>query len=106
MMSIYITLPKEGCLQRYVRPFSYLKIHCNYKIILDISYPNINKAEFDKKFWWYFYEGTKQTKSPNIPKLSGEELIIRAYVYVTFADEKVMRRSRKSFVILLINEHI
>ena len=98
--------PKKVVYNDISASFSYLKMYCNYRTILDISYPNINKAEFDKKAWLYLYRGTKQTKPPNIPKVSGDELIIRAYVDVAFAGEKVMRGSRKSFVIMLSNEHI
>ena len=65
----------------------------NYRISMDTSYPNINKAEFDKKGWLHFYEGTKQIKPPDKSNISDKGLKIRAYVDVDFVDALVMRRS-------------
>jgi hypothetical protein len=101
MMSSYVAMPREGHLQQLYHMFAYLKQHHNSRIVLDPTYPNIEPSEFPKKDWTDFYGDVKETLPGNAPKPLGKEFLLRAYVDADFAGDKVSRRSRTGFLIML-----
>ena len=101
MLSSFIAMPREGHLQQVFHIFSYLKMHHNSRIVMDPSYPEIDEDDFKKMDWSSFYGETKEIKPPNMPDPLGKEFIIRAYVDADFAGDKVTRRSRTGFVVMI-----
>ena len=103
MLLSYMAMPREGHLQQVFHIFAYLKVHHNSRLVLDPSYPDINEEDFPKRDWSNFYGNNIESKPPNMPKPLGKEFIIRAYVDADFAGDKVTRRSRTGFVVMINN---
>ena len=106
MLSSYMAMPREGHLNQLFHIFAYLKRHHNSRLVMDPTYPTIDEDAFERKDWTSFYGDVKEEIPPNMPTPLGQELLIRAYVDADFAGEKLTRRSRTGFVIMLNNSPI
>ena len=107
MLSSYVAMPREGHMNQVLHIFAYLKTHQNARLVLDPSYPNISKENFEKNRDWTSYYGTDIDEPPsNAPKAKAKEFIIGAYVDVSHACCKLTRRSRTGFVVFLNNAPI
>ena len=101
MMSRYVAMPREGHLQQMFHMFAYLKMHHNSQIVMDPTYPDIDKDKFHKKDWKSFYEEIKEVLPPNALKPLGKEFFIRVFVDADFAGDDISRRSRIGFLVML-----
>ena len=106
MLSSYVALPREGHLQQVFHIFAYLKVHHNSRIVFDPTYPRIDEEAFVKRDWNNFYGNVREDIPRNAPPPLGKEFIIRAYVDADFAGEKLTRRSRTGFVVMLNNSPV
>ena len=68
---------------------------------MDPTYPDIDEEAFRRRDWTDFYGPMKEAIPNDAPEQLGEEFIIRAFVDADFAGDKVTRRSRTGFVIML-----
>jgi len=100
-MSSHLALPREGHLAQLYHIFAYLKKHHNTALVFDPSYPEINMETFIKHDWTKFYGDVKEDVPPNMPKPLGKDVVMRCFVDADHAGEKLTRRSRTGFIILL-----
>ena len=101
MMSSYVAMPREGHLQQLFHMFVYLKGHHNSRIVFDPTYPVIDESQFVRRDWSDFYGNVKEEIPENVPKPHGKEMLIRAYVDADFAGDRLSRRSRSGFIVML-----
>ena len=106
MMSSYCAIPREGHLQQLYHIFSFLKTHHNSRIVMDPTYPDIDEEMFPRKNWSMFYGHEPEGLPPDAPLPLGKEFIIRAFVDADFAGDKVSRRSRTGFLVMINNAHV
>ena len=106
MLSSYVAMPREGHLQQIYHMFAYLKRHHNARLVLDPSYPEIDDEEFIARDWSDFYGKLKEDIPDNAPEPRGMEFVMRVFVDASHADNKVNRRSRTGFIVLLNNAPI
>jgi hypothetical protein len=74
--------------------------------MLDPIYPDINVDDFTKSDCKQFYGEISEELPPGRSRPLGKEFIIRAFVDADFAGEKLTRRSRTGFIIMLNNAPI
>ena len=103
MLSSFVAMPREGHMEQMCHMFAYLKRHHNARMVLDPSYPEIDDEEFIVRDWTDFYGKLKEDIPPNAPKPRGKEFIMRVFVDASHADNKVNRRSRTGFIVMLNN---
>jgi len=103
MLSSFVAMPREGHMEQMCHMFAYLKRHHNARMVLDPSYPEIDDKEFIVRDWTDFYGKLKEDIPPNAPKPRGKEFIMREFVDASHADNKVNRRSRTGFIVMLNN---
>ena len=101
LMSSCAAMPREGQLNQVFHIFSYLKTHHNSRLVFDPTYPNIDPNKFVKYNWREYYGNETEEVPSNCPRAVGKEFIITAYVDVDFAGDKLTRRSRSGFLVLL-----
>ena len=101
MMSSHSAMPREGHLQQLFHIFAYLKTHHNSRLVFDPTYPDIDYDVFEKRDWSSFYGDVKEAIPPNAPAPRGKAFVITVYVDADHAGEKLTRRSRTGFVVLL-----
>ena len=51
MLASYVALPQEGHLDMVYRIFAYLKKYHNTEMIFNLSFPDINVQDFERKDW-------------------------------------------------------
>ena len=68
---------------------------------MDPTYPDIDADKFQRKDWKIFYREMKDALIPDVPKSLGKEIFIRAFVDADFAGNKISRRSRTSFLVMM-----
>ena len=86
--------------------FRFLKIKHNAELILDPSYPEIDKSNFEKKDWTHSVYGDIKEEvipdtDPDYCKPRGKGFMISSYVDSDHAGDSVTRRSRTGFVVLV-----
>ena len=82
--------------------FSYIKFRHNSTIVIDLSYPEIYEALFEKRNWKYVYCITKEAIPPDaLDPHSQEFFIIIFFVDTDFVGDKLTHRSRTSYVVIL-----
>ena len=97
-----LALPRRGHLEAVFHMFAYLKIHHNFLLALDPTYPEIDLHAFnDGTDWKGFYGDAKELIPPNIPEARGKEVVMRMFVDSDHAGDKLTRRSRTGFLIYL-----
>ena len=101
MMSSYSAAPREGHFAQLLRIFSYLKQHHHSRIVFDPSYPIIDTEKFPKRDWNQYYGERVEEFPSDCPRPLGKELVVRAFVDADFAGDRVTRRSRTGFIVLL-----
>lgn len=106
MMASHSAMPREGHLQQLLQIFGYLKNYHNSRLVFDPTYPDIDPDQFPKKDWSQFYGKQVEEIPEDCPKPLGSEFLIRAYVDADFAGEKLTRRSRTGYIIMLNNSPI
>ena len=106
MMASVMALPRKGHLDQLFHMFGFLKIKHNAELILDPSYPEIDKSSFERKDWTHSVYGEIKEEvipdtDPDYRKPRGKGFVIRAYVDSDHAGDSVTRRSRTGFVVLV-----
>ena len=100
MMSSFVMMPRKGHLQQLYHLFAFLKLHQNARLVLDPTYPDIDKSQFEKRDWKECYGEMKEAIPPNMPRALGLEILIRAFVDADYAGDPVSRRSRTGFIVM------
>ena len=103
MLASYLCNPRDGHLDAALHLYSYLKTHHNARLVLDPSYPDIDKKNFIHSDWENFYGDVKEELPPDMPKPLGKEVDLRLYVDSSHANDKSNRRSRTGFFVFLNN---
>ena len=93
--------PRMGHLDAALHVVSYLKRKHIARMVYDPTYPDINMAEFKTCDWTEFYGPVKEPIPPNAPPTRGKPVDLRMYVDSDFAGDRVRRRSRTGFFVLL-----
>ena len=86
--------------------FRFLKIKHNAELILDPSYPEINKSSFEKKDWTHLVCGDVKEEvisdtDSDYCKPRGKGFVIRSYIDSDHTRDSITRRSRTGFVALV-----
>ena len=93
--------PRIGHLEAAFHVIGYLKQKHNARLVFDPSYPEIDHTTFPKHEWTSFYGDVQEAIPPNAPKPRGKDVDLRLYVDSDHAGDKLTRRSRTGFFILL-----
>ena len=93
--------PRMGHLDAALHVVSYLKRKHNARMVYDPSYPKISMSDFKTNDWTEFYGSVKEPLPPNAPPPRGKPIDLRMYVDSDFAGDKVRRRLRTGFFVLL-----
>ena len=72
-------------------------------MVFDPSYPKINIEDFPKRSWKQYYGKVEEEIPSGCPQPLGKEFLIRAYVDANFAGDRITRRSRTGFVVMINN---
>ena len=84
----------------------YLKAHHNARMVFDLTYPTLDMSMFQKHDWCDFYGDVKEAIHTNAPEKRGKEVDLRIFVDSDHAGDKITRRSRIGYIILLKNDPI
>ena len=101
ILASQMAAPCMGHLDTALHVVSYLKRKHNAHMVYDPSYPKINMSDFKTNNWTEFYGSVKEPIPPNMPPSRGKPVDLRMYVDSDFAGDKVRRRSRTGFFVLL-----
>jgi hypothetical protein len=103
MLSSFSAMPREGHLEAALHIFAYLKYHHNSRLVFDAAPVNADWAEegFIECDWKEQYADAEELLPPNMPKQLGKSVLLRMFVDSDHAGDKVSRRSRTGFVILI-----
>ena len=101
-LSSHLAMPRRGHLVNALHVMSYLKVKHNSLLVLDPTYPEVNKSDFrENEDWRAFYGDVKEAKPLNAPKPLGKEVVLRMFVDSDHAGDKKDRRSRTGFMIYM-----
>ena len=101
ILASQMAAPRMGHLDAALHVVSYLKRKHNARMVYDPSYPEINMADFKTRDWTEFYGSVKEPIPPNAPLPRGKPVDSCMYVDSHFAGDRVRRRSRTGFFVLL-----
>ena len=93
--------PCMGHLDAALHVMSYLKMKHNARMVYDPSYPKIDMSDFKTNDWTEFYGPVKEPVPPNAPPPRGKPVDLCMYINSDFAGNKLRRRSRMGFFVLL-----
>jgi hypothetical protein len=101
MLSIFLSMPREGHLDAVYHLFAYLSLHPNARVVFDPTYPDVDMRAFVKTDWKPMYGYVKEVIPPNAPVTRGKALELSLFVGSDHTGEHFTRRSRTGFVIYL-----
>jgi hypothetical protein len=102
LLSSHLALPREGHLDAALHVMGYLKYHHNSRLVLDPTYPTINRETFQHDHdWTEFYGTPREPIPPDAPTPRGKPVVIRMFVDSDHAGDKLTRRSRTGFLIYI-----
>ena len=101
ILASQMVAPHMGHLHAALHVVSYLKRKHNAHMVYDPSYPKINMSDFKTNDWTEFYGSVKEPILLNAPRPRGKPVDLCMYVNSDFAGDKVRRRSRTAFFVLL-----
>ncbi len=96
MMSLHLTLPREGHLKEIYHIFAYLKAHSNTEMVFDPTPPIIDMSLFEQQDWSfsaYSCESLMEDLPSNTPLSFSPSMTMRVFVDSNHADDLVTRRS-------------
>jgi hypothetical protein len=102
VMSSHLVLPREGHLEQTLHIFAYLKKYHNSELVFDPTYPEIDKASFERQDWTATEFGDvagKEELPPNMPQPRGFGFVTSARVDADHAGDTITRRSRTGFLV-------
>ena len=103
MLALQLILPREGHIEAEFHIFGYLKVHQNSRMVFDPTYPTPDISMFKEHNWCDFYGDLKEEIPPNAPEPRGKEVDLRIIVDSDHAEDKLTRRFRTGYIILLNN---
>ncbi len=103
LLASFLASPRDGHLDAALHVVGYLKSHHNARLVLDPTYPEIDKSNFKYRDWGNFYGDVKEQLPPDAPKPLGKEVDLRLFVDSSHANDKLNRRSRTGFFIYMNN---
>ena len=106
MLSSYLANPRDGHLDAALHVYSYLKSKHNARLVLDPTYPEIDRSKFMKRDWDNFYGDVKEAIPEDMLEPLGRDVDLRLYVDSSHANDKHNRRSRTGFFVFLNNAMI
>ena len=98
-MSSHLALPREVHLDKLLHIFAYLKRKHRARMVFDPKYPSIDNNDFSRHDWEKHYGEVKEVIPTNAPSPRGKGFDMIGYVDAELSGDKVIRRSRTSFVI-------
>jgi hypothetical protein len=100
-LASHMALPRQGhFLEAAFHVFAYLEQHPNYLLALDPTYPEIDDGKFNAGAdWKEMYPGAEEMIPPNMPEPRGLKLVLRLFVDLDHAGDKLIRRSRSGYII-------
>ena len=101
LMSSHLALPREGHLDKLFHIFAYLKWKHRARVFFDPTHPSIDNDDFPRHDREKHYGEVKEVIPTNAPPLREKGFDMIGYVDADLAGDKVIRRSRKGFVIYL-----
>jgi hypothetical protein len=100
-LASHMALPREGHLVAVLHVFGYLKKKHGSRMVFDPTYPEIDMGVFKICDWREFYGNITEIVPGDAPKALGKMVDIRMFVDSDHAGDKLARRSRTGFFILL-----
>ena len=106
ILASQMVAPHMGHLDTALHVMSYLKRKHNAHMVYDPSYPKINMSDFKTNNWTEFSGSVREPILPNAPSPRDKPVDLCMYINSDFAGDKVRRRSRTGFFVLLNSELI
>jgi hypothetical protein len=100
-LASHMGLPCEGHFDAVLHVFGYLKKKHGSRMVFDPTYPDIDMSVFEICDWREFYGNVTEAILGDAPKVLGKMVDIRMFVDSDHAGDKLARRSRTGFFILL-----
>ena len=94
-----MAMPREGHMDAVFRVFAYLKARHNSCMVFDLTYPSIDKTNFQEHEWKRLYGDVKEAIPSNCPKPLGREVDLRMFMDSYHATDETTRRSRTGYFI-------
>ena len=94
-----MVMPMEGHIDAVFHVFAYLKEIHNSRMVFDLTYPSIDKTNFQDHEWKGLYGDVKEAIPSNCPKPLGREVGLCMFVESDHATDETMRRSRTGYFI-------
>ena len=95
-------MPRVGHLEVAINITGYLRLHHNFRLFLEPTYPVLDHSSFNDGTEWYeFYgDGTKAIPS-NMPAPRGKDIELRLMCDSDHAGDKSTRQSRIGYLIFI-----
>ena len=97
LLASHVALAKKGHQQTVFYIYAYLKKRHNCRLVLDLSYPEIDMRVFYQADWTDFYGDVKEAIPDNAPEPRQKPIILRAFVDSVHVNAKVRCRSHTGF---------
>ena len=94
-------IPRDVHMDHVIYIFTYLKTHHKSRLVLDLSYPNIDMDDFKCQNGKKFDGDVEESIPLNVPKVIGSEFIVRAFVNADLADDSQTKRLRSELIVML-----
>ena len=89
MVSLFLAMPYVGHLEAVINIMGYLRLHYNYRLFLDPTYPVLDQSPFnDGAEWAEFYGDATKAIPLNMPKPRGKDIYLRLMCDSDHAGEK------------------
>ena len=105
MIASCVALPRDGQLEVLYRIFAHLKKYYNTEMVFDLSMPDINENNFEKRDWscseFSSIIKTKHKVHPRALVPRGMGFIITGKIYADYAANTITCRSRIGYIVYL-----
>ena len=92
MLSSFLSMPRVGHLEAAINIMRYLRLHHNFQLLLDPTYPVLYHSYFnDGAEWAEFYGDATKDIPPNMPEPRGKYIDLRLMCDSDHAEDKSTR---------------
>ena len=102
LLSSHLPYPRKGHFECALHMMGYLKTKHNFRLLFDLTYPDIDFDTFDDGAdWKTFYGNVTEAIPPNPPDPRGKYVDLRMWVDSEHAGNQITRQLRTEFIIFL-----
>ena len=102
MLSSFLAMPRVGHLEAAINIMGYLRLHHNFQLLLDPTYPVLYHSYFnDGAEWAEFYGEATKSIPLNMPEPRGTDIELCLLCDSDHAGGKSTHRSRTGYLIFI-----